>query len=186
MAERQPRPLGRDGPMVGAIGLGCMAMSGLYGPTDEDAAIATVNECLDAGITLLDTADFYGSGHNEMLIARATAGRRREDFQLSVKFGGLRGPDGQLDGNDNRPAAMRNFLAYSLRRLRTDYVDIYRPARPDPAGPIEDTIGRIAEQVEAGRVRDSGQKRQTRSKRWAVVWEVVPARDEAAGEGVAP
>jgi aryl-alcohol dehydrogenase-like predicted oxidoreductase len=148
--------LGQSGPRVGAIGLGGMGMSGTYGPADDDESIATIHAALDAGITLLDTGDFYGSGHNELLFGRAIADRDRSALQLSVKFGALRGPRGEWGGFDGRPAAMRNFLAYSLNRLGTDYIDIYRPARLDPTVPIEDTIGAIAEQVEAGYVRYIG------------------------------
>jgi aryl-alcohol dehydrogenase-like predicted oxidoreductase len=145
--------LGKNGPTVSRVGLGCMGMSGAYGAADDIESAATIHAALDAGITLLDTGDFYGSGHNEMLIGRTVAQRDRESFLLSVKFGGLRGPDGEYGGFDGRPAAMRNFLAYSLRRLGTDYIDIYRPARLDPRVPIEETIGAIAEQVEKGHVR---------------------------------
>jgi aryl-alcohol dehydrogenase-like predicted oxidoreductase len=133
-----------------------MGMSGAYGPADDADSIATVHAALDAGITLLDTGDFYGMGHNEMLLQQALQGRRREGVVLSVKFGALRGPDGTVAGVDGRPAAVKTFLAYSLRRLGTDYIDIYRPARVDPAVPIEDTVGAIAELVEAGYVRHPG------------------------------
>ena len=150
------RPLGKHGPEVSAIGLGCMGMSGMYGAADDAESIATIHAAIDAGVTLLDTGDFYGSGHNEMLIAQALRERDRADVRVSVKFGALRGPNNEWGGNDARPQAMRNFLAYSLRRLHTDYIDIYRPARLDPYVPIEDTIGAIAEQVEAGRVRHIG------------------------------
>lgn len=150
------RPLGLDGPLVSVLGLGCMGMSGVYGPADDDESVATIRAALDAGITLLDTGDFYGSGHNELLVGRAIHGRRRDELQLSVKFGALRGPNGEWGGVDARPVAMRNFLAYSLKRLGTDYIDVYRPARLDPHVPIEDTVGAIAEQVQAGRVRFIG------------------------------
>ncbi|MGA2836271.1 MAG: aldo/keto reductase [Acidimicrobiales bacterium] len=148
------RTLGVAGP-VSAIGLGCMGMSGAYGPTDRADAIATVHAALDAGITLVDTGDFYGMGHNELLVGEAI-GNRREDAVLSVKFGAQRGPDGSWQGFDARPSAVKTSLAYSLQRLGTDYVDVYRPARLDPAVPIEDTVGAIAECIEAGWVRHLG------------------------------
>ncbi|MGJ7917371.1 aldo/keto reductase [Massilia sp. LXY-6] len=152
----QDTKLGRNGPDTSRIGLGCMGMSDLYGPTDRVESIATIHAALDAGITLLDTGDFYGMGHNEMLIREALAGRPRDSVQLSVKFGALRGPDGAWSGYDCRPQAVRNFVAYSLKRLGTDYIDIYRPARLDPAVPIEDTVGAIADLVKAGYVRHIG------------------------------
>jgi aryl-alcohol dehydrogenase-like predicted oxidoreductase len=150
------RPLGSTGPRVSTIGLGCMGMSDLYGPADEAESIATIHAALDAGITLLDTGDFYGMGHNEMLIRDALRGRDRDAVTISVKFGALRDPDGGWSGVDGRPAAVKNFLAYTLRRLGTDHVDIYRIARVDPAVPIEDTIGAIADMVKAGYVRHVG------------------------------
>ena len=150
------RSLGTNGPLVSEVGLGCMAMSGAYGPSDEAEGIATIHAALDAGITLLDTGDFYGMGHNELLLHRALQGRAREQVLISVKFGGMRDPSGGIVGYDARPAAVKNFLAYSLRRLGTDYVDIYRPARVDPAVPIEETVGAIAEMVQAGYVRHIG------------------------------
>jgi pyridoxine 4-dehydrogenase len=139
-----------------ALALGCMSMSGMYGPSDRAESIATIHVALDAGVKLLDTGDFYGQGDNELLIGDALAARARDEVQISVKFGGLRDPAGGLIGFDARPASVPNFLAYSLRRLRTEYVDIYRPARLDPAVPIEDTIGAIAEQVAKGYVRHIG------------------------------
>lgn len=151
----EQRTLGSAGP-VSAIGLGCMGMSGAYGPADRSESIATIHAALDAGVTLVDTGDFYGQGHNELLIAEALKGRSRDDVILSVKFGGLRSPDGQWQGFDCRPAAVKSFLAYSLTRLGTDHIDIYRPARLDPAVPIEDTVGAIAEMVDAGWVRHIG------------------------------
>jgi aryl-alcohol dehydrogenase-like predicted oxidoreductase len=133
-----------------------MGMSGTYGPTDDAESIATIHAALDAGVTLLDTGDFYGMGENELLLRDALQGRVREDFLLSVKFGVLRGPDNSIGGIDGRPAAVKNFLTYSLRRLGTDYIDIYRPARVDPRVPIEETVGAIAEMVEAGYVGHVG------------------------------
>jgi aryl-alcohol dehydrogenase-like predicted oxidoreductase len=149
------RTLGH-GPRVSAIGLGCMGMSDLYGPADETAGIATIHAALDAGVTLLDTGDFYGMGHNELLIREALRGRDRDQVEISVKFGALRGPDGSWLGFDGRPEAVKNFAAYTLRRLGTDHIDIYRPARLDPVVPIEDTVGAITELVEAGYVRHIG------------------------------
>jgi aryl-alcohol dehydrogenase-like predicted oxidoreductase len=146
------RSLGSTGPRVSAIGLGCMGMSDLYGPADRAESIAT----LDAGITLLDTGDFYGMGDNEMLLREALQGRAREQAVLSVKFGVMRDPAGGWGGVDGRPAAVKNSLAYTLRRLGTSYVDVYRIARVDPAVPIEDTVGAIAEMVKAGYVRHIG------------------------------
>jgi aryl-alcohol dehydrogenase-like predicted oxidoreductase len=148
--------LGKTGPAVSSIGLGCMGMSGMYGPADRAESIATIHAALDAGINLLDTGDFYGMGHNEMLIAEALKERRREDAVISVKFGALRGPDGAWSGYDSRPAAIRNFLSYSLQRLGTDYIDIYRPSRLDPSVPIEETIGALADLVKAGYIRHIG------------------------------
>ncbi|MBW4092560.1 MAG: aldo/keto reductase [Proteobacteria bacterium] len=150
------RPLGATGPRVSALGLGCMGMSGMYGPADRTESIATIHAALDAGITLLDTGDFYGMGHNEMLIGEALRGRAREQVLISVKFGALRDAAGGWSGYDARPHAVKNFLAYSLQRLGVDYIDIYRPARLDPDVPIEDTIGAIADAVRAGWVRHIG------------------------------
>jgi len=150
------RKLGNAGPATSAIGLGAMGMSGMYGPASRQESIATIHAALDAGITLIDTGDFYGMGHNELLIRDALQGRNREQVRLSVKFGALRGPDGSFVGTDGRPAAVRNFLAYTLTRLGTDHVDIYRPARLDPDVPIEETVGAIAELVQAGYVRHIG------------------------------
>jgi aryl-alcohol dehydrogenase-like predicted oxidoreductase len=133
-----------------------MGMSDLYGPSDRGESIATIHAALEAGINLIDTGDFYGMGHNELLIAEALKGRRREDAVISVKFGGMRGPDGGWMGYDARPAAVKNFAAYSLKRLGTDYIDIYRPARLDPNVPIEDTVGAIADLIKAGYVRQVG------------------------------
>jgi aryl-alcohol dehydrogenase-like predicted oxidoreductase len=156
MATMNTRTLGTTGTSVSAIGLGAMGMSDLYGPADEGESIATIHAAIDAGVTLIDTADFYGSGHNELLIARALKDRNRDEVQISVKFGALRDPQGGWGGIDNRPAAVRNFLANSLTRLGTDHVDIYRPTRLDPGVPIEETIGAIADLVDAGYVRQIG------------------------------
>jgi aryl-alcohol dehydrogenase-like predicted oxidoreductase len=150
------RTLGRNGPAVSDLGLGCMGMSGMYGEADEDESIATIHAALDAGINLLDTGDFYGMGHNELLVGRALHGRQRDGVVISVKFGAQRGPDGSWLGYDARPAAVKTALAYSLQRLHTDHIDIYRPARLDPAVPIEETVGAIAELVQAGYVRYIG------------------------------
>lgn len=152
----QTRRLGRNGPEVSAIGLGCMAMSGMYGPADRAEAIKTIHAALDAGITLFDTGDFYGMGHNEMLIAEALKGVPRDSYQLSVKFGALRDHGGGWNGYDARPIAVKNFLAHTLQRLGVDYIDIYRPARLDPEVPIEDTVGAIAECIEKGWVGHLG------------------------------
>ncbi|MFG2571491.1 aldo/keto reductase [Streptomyces sp. NPDC048481] len=153
------RTLGRTGPQVSALGLGCMGMSALYGEADRDEAIATIHAALEAGVTLLDTGDFYGMGHNELLIGEAlrTAPPALRDQALtSVKFGALRGPDGSWAGYDGRPAAVRNFVSYSLQRLGVDHIDVYRIARVDPDVPIEETVGAIAELVEQGYVRHIG------------------------------
>src|SRR3954466_13505869 len=144
LADRHvSRTLGASGPTVFPLALGCMGMSGMYGPADENESIATIHAALDQGVTLLDTGDFYGAGHNEMLIGRALRDRRDQAL-LSVKFGALRAPDGSWLGFDARPAAVKNSLAYSLNRLGVDHVDVYRPARLDPAVPIEETVGAIA------------------------------------------
>ncbi len=151
----QQRTLGKTGPLTSGLGLGCMGMSDFYGPADRDESIATIHAAMEAGITLLDTGDFYGMGHNEMLIAEALKGKRDRAL-LSVKFGALRDPGGTWVGFDGRPAAVKTALAYTLRRLNTDHIDIYRPARLDPNVPIEDTIGAIADMVKAGYVRHIG------------------------------
>jgi aryl-alcohol dehydrogenase-like predicted oxidoreductase len=156
MPGMDTRTLGSTGPIVSALGLGAMGMSDLYGPADEGESIATIHAALDAGISLIDTGDFYGAGRNELLIARALRDRSREDVTISVKFGALRGPDGEWLGADGRPAAVKNFLAYTLGRLGTDHVDVYRLTRLDPDVPIEETVGAIAELVQAGHVRHVG------------------------------
>ena len=147
--------LGRNGPNVFPIGLGCMGMSGMYGASDEAQSIATIHAALDAGVNLIDTGDFYGLGHNESLIGKALQGRRDKAL-LSVKFGALRDPAGGWGGADGRPASVKNFLAYSLQRLGTDHIDIYRMARLDASVPVEDTIGAMADMVKAGYVRHIG------------------------------
>ncbi|HLJ58825.1 MAG TPA: aldo/keto reductase [bacterium] len=150
------RRLGRNGPEVSAIGLGCMAMSGAYGPADDAESVATIRDALDTGVTLLDTGDFYGMGHNEMLLREALVGGRRARVFLGVKFGAQWGPDRSYLGFDGRPSSVKNFLSYTLRRLGTDYVDLYQPARVDRAVPIEDTVGAIADLIRAGYVRHLG------------------------------
>jgi aryl-alcohol dehydrogenase-like predicted oxidoreductase len=154
----QKRTLGTTGPSVSALGLGAMGMSGeAYGTTDRAEAIVTVHAALDAGVTLVDTGDFYGMGHNELLLGEALRDRPRDSYELSVKFGQQRGPGGFMGGGqDSRPSAVRNFVAYSLVRLGVDHIDIYRPARLDPNVPIEDTIGAIKELIDAGYVRTIG------------------------------
>ncbi|MER6389303.1 aldo/keto reductase [Streptomyces sp. NPDC059382] len=158
-APRTPRRLGTTGPSVFPLGLGCMGMSALYGEADRSESIATIHAALDAGVTLLDTGDFYGMGHNELLIneaLRTAPAAAREQALTSVKFGALRTVEGGFAGYDGRPDAVRNFLAYSLQRLGRDHVDVYRIARVDPDVPIEETVGAIAEAVQAGHVRHIG------------------------------
>lgn len=153
------RTLGTTGPQVSALGLGCMGMSALYGDADRAESIATIHAALESGVTLLDTGDFYGMGHNEMLIGealRTAPAARREQAVVSVKFGALRDPEGGWSGYDGRPAAVKNFAAYSLQRLGVDHIDVYRIARLDPAVPIEETVGAIAELIEKGYVRHVG------------------------------
>jgi aryl-alcohol dehydrogenase-like predicted oxidoreductase len=151
----QTRTLGSTGPAVSALGLGAMGMSDAYGATDRSESIATIHAALDAGITLLDSGDYYGAGHNELLVGRALRDRRDKAI-LSIKFGSLRGPDGSWIGMDARPVAVRNFVGYSLTRLGVDHIDIYRPGRLDPSVPIEETIGAIGDLVKAGYVRAIG------------------------------
>ena len=155
MASTHARQLGSDGPRVFPLGLGCMGMSGMYGPADESESIATIHAALDAGVTLLDSGDYYSAGHNELLVGRALRDRRDKAI-LSIKFGSLRGPDGSWIGVDARPVAVKNFVGYSLTRLGVDHIDIYRPGRLDPNVPIEDTIGAIGDLVKAGYVRAIG------------------------------
>ena len=148
--------LGKTGPVVSAFGLGCMGMSDMYGPSDRAESLATFDAAVEQGVTLIDTGDFYGMGHNEILIGEALKRHRRDDLVLSVKTGALRDPAGAFLGYDCRPAALKNFLAYSLKRLGVDHIDIYRPSRLDPQVPIEDSIGAIADMVQAGYVRHIG------------------------------
>lgn len=157
-AKGNSTKLGRTGPEVFPMGLGLMGMSGIYGPVDDEASLATILHAIDRGITLLDTGDFYGMGHNELLLRRALEARRsqRDRLQISVKFGAMRGPDQSWGGIDTRPAAVKNFVAYSLQRLGVEVIDVYRPARLDPAVPIEETVGAIADLVKAGFVRHIG------------------------------
>ncbi|MEU4154489.1 MULTISPECIES: aldo/keto reductase [unclassified Streptomyces] len=153
------RNLGTTGPQVSALGLGCMGMSGMYGEADRPEGIATVHAALEKGVTLLDTGDFYGMGHNELLVGealRTAPAHLRDNAVLSVKFGALRDPDGAWLGFDGRPAAVKTFAAYSLQRLGVDHIDIYRPSRLDPDVPIEETVGAVAELVEKGWVRHIG------------------------------
>jgi aryl-alcohol dehydrogenase-like predicted oxidoreductase len=150
------RRLGAKGPIVSELGLGCMGMSDFYGPADRTESLATLRDAAKDGATLIDTGDFYGAGHNEMLIGEALRTLKREDLVISVKFGALRDPSGAFAGYDARPIAVRNFLANSLKRLGTDYIDVYRPARLDPQVPIEETVGAISDLVKAGYVRHVG------------------------------
>jgi aryl-alcohol dehydrogenase-like predicted oxidoreductase len=152
----EQRRLGRNGPLVSAIGLGCMGMSDFYGPADEGESVATIGAALEAGITLFDTGDFYGMGHNELLLREALKGGQRGRAFIQVKFGAQRAPDGSFLGFDARPAAVKTALAYTLKRLNTDYIDLYMPARLDPAVPVEETVGAIAELVKAGYIRHIG------------------------------
>jgi aryl-alcohol dehydrogenase-like predicted oxidoreductase len=154
-SDNRRTQLGKTGPQVFPLALGCMGMSGAYGPSDEAESIATIREAIERGVTLLDTGDFYGNGHNELLIRKAIEGQRAK-VHLSVKFGAMRGPDGAFVGFDGRPAAVKNFVTYSLQRLGVDYLDVYRPARLDATVPIEDTVGAIADLVKGGYVRNIG------------------------------
>jgi len=152
----EQRQLGREGFTVSELGLGCMSMSGSYGPSEDAESVATIHAALDAGVNLLDTGDFYGMGHNELVIREALKGRNRERVQLAVKFGAMRDPRGAFIGIDTRPVAVRNFISYSLQRLGTDYVDFYFPCRVDPNVPIEETVGAVAQLVKEGKVRYIG------------------------------
>jgi aryl-alcohol dehydrogenase-like predicted oxidoreductase len=150
--------LGKNGPKVSQVGLGCMGMSDLYGSKetrDDKESLATINLAVEEGINFFDTADYYGMGHNELLLREAMK-RRRDKFFLSVKFGALRGLNGEFTGTDLRPVALKNFLSYSLQRLDTDYIDLYQPGRLDPQFPIEDTVDAIADLIKEGRVRYLG------------------------------
>jgi aryl-alcohol dehydrogenase-like predicted oxidoreductase len=150
--------LGRGGPVVSRAGLGLMGMSGIYGQADDHESLATIRAAIDAGITLLDTGDFYGMGHNELLLRDALrgSGMRRDQVFIQVKFGGQRDPSGAFVGHDASPNVVKTSLAYTLTRLDTDYVDLYQPARLDPRVPIEDTVGAVAEMIKAGYVRYLG------------------------------
>jgi len=148
--------LGRGGPVVSRAGLGLMGMSGIYGRADDQESLATIHAAVDAGITLLDTGDFYGMGHNELLLRDALRDIPRESVFIQVKFGGQRDPSGAFIGHDASPNAVKNSLAYTLTRLGTDYVDLYQPARLDPRVPIEETVGAVAEMIKAGYVRYLG------------------------------
>ena len=150
--------LGRGGPVVSRAGLGLMGMSGIYGEADDHESIATIRAAIDAGITLLDTGDFYGMGHNELLLRDALRGSgiARDKVFIQVKFGGQRDPSGAFVGHDASPAMVKSSLAYTLTRLGTEYVDLYQPARLDPQVPIEDTVGAVAEMIQAGYVRYLG------------------------------
>jgi len=152
----QTRRLGATGPQVSAMGLGAMGMSDMYGPADRAESLATLHAAIEAGVTLIDTGDFYGMGHNEMLIGEVLKSHDRDALTISVKFGAQRGPDGGWLGYDARPNSVKAALAYSLRRLGVDHIDIYRPSRVDPNVPIEDTVGAVAEMVQAGYVRHIG------------------------------
>lgn len=153
------RKLGINGPLVSAVGLGCMGMSGAYGQSDDKESIETIERALELGHNFLDTADYYRLGHNEELISQAIEGKRDQAF-LSVKTGQLvaPGPDGIMSPGPvtGRPEYIRNAVFYSLRRLKTDYIDLYTQARVDPDVPIEETVGALSELVEKGMIRYIG------------------------------
>ncbi|TGJ98301.1 aldo/keto reductase [Leptospira langatensis] len=154
----QLRKLGTNGPMVSELSLGCMGMSDFYGTKetrDRKESIATIHAALDAGVNLLNTGDFYGIGHNELLISEAIKTRSEKPL-ISVKFGALRTPSGDFIGYDARPSSVKNFAAHTLTRLGTDVIDIYQPSRVDPSVPIEETVGAIAELIQDGKVRYLG------------------------------
>ncbi len=148
----QTRQLGRNGPMVSALGLGCMGMSEFYGPSDEAASIATIHRALELGVNFLDTADMYGAGHNEQLVGRAIR-ERRSQVVLATKFGNMRGPNREFLGVNGKPEYVREACDASLKRLGVDHIDLYYQHRVDPEVPIEDTVGAMAELVRAGKVR---------------------------------
>ncbi len=157
MAET--RKMSAVGPAVFPLGLGCMGMSGMYGATDDNESVRAIHAAIAGGVTLIDTGDFYGAGHNELLIGRALrelGPGARDQVVLSVKFGAQRTPSGAWQSFDGRPAGVKNYLAYSLVRLGVSYVDIYRPARIDDKIEIEQTIGAVAEMVKQGFVRQAG------------------------------
>jgi len=150
------RRLGAQGPEVSVVGLGCMAMSGTYGPVEDAESVATIHEAIERGVTLIDTGDFYGRGHNELLLREALKGGKRDRVFIQVKFGAQLEPSGRFIGFDGRPASVKTFLTYTLTRLGTDHVDLYQPSRLDPRVPIEETVGAIADMVKADHVRFIG------------------------------